>query len=292
MIKLKKIKLINFCGYKNFELDLENNNIDQWLILFGTNGCGKSNFLSAIQYLSYPWSLSSRPDCTMFFRKLTFHKDYLPGFEAYEKNKNNMHIEAVFNIDNKDKRVVIKNNWIPEESGIVINELKSIKPMSTYIDADHPINMQKFQLKSKYKDEFLDFAEDVYGFKCELLDSSLVEEYDSVEDEYLYFYTDFIITKFNDVKVHFKRMSDGEKKIATMLRMLFNDCYKENNRILLIDNIVMHIYFKRHMKLINKFNEYFSDHQIIATTHSPVIINEFDKKNLLNIEESMKEFKK
>lgn len=284
MIKLKKIKLINFCGYKNFELDLEDNNIDKWLILFGTNGCGKSNLLSAIQYLSYPWSLSSRPDCTMFFRKLTFHKDYLPGLEVYEKNKNDMHIEAVFNIDGKNEKVVIKNNWIPEESGVVINELDRVKPISVYIDADHPINMQKFQLKSKYKDEFLDFAENVYGFKCEMPRYSLVEEYDSTEEEYLHFYTDFIITKFNDVKVHFKRMSDGEKKIATMLRILFNNCYKQEGRILLIDNIEMHIYFLRHMKLIEKLNEYFSNHQIIATTHSSVIINEFDKNNLLDLE--------
>jgi len=284
MIKLKKIKLINFCGYKNFELDLSK----EWLVLFGTNGCGKSNFLEAVALLSYPWTIASREDTTMFFRRLTYHLDYQPGLEGFDKNKNEMLIEGIFSTDNGDKKVVIRNNWIPEESGVIINDLDISTPIADIIDADNLMNMQFFQLKSQYREKFLDFAEAIYGFKCDIpnLPQNIVQEYDDDEDEYLCFYTDFVITKFNNTRVHFKRMSAGEKKIATMLRILFNRCYGKNN-ILLIDNIEQHIYFKRHMKLIEKMKEYFSNSQIIATTHSPVIINEIDKTYLLDLESQL-----
>ena len=38
------------------------------------------------------------------------------------------------------------------------------------------------------------------------------------------------------------------------------------------------------MKLIEKMEEYFPDKQFIATTHSPVIINEMNKKYLIDME--------
>ena len=71
-----------------------------------------------------------------------------------------------------------------------------------------------------------------------------------------------------------------------MLRTLFNQGYDNKNAgILLIDNIEMHIYFKRHMKLIEKLEEHFPDRQIIATTHSPVITSEMDEKYLCDLED-------
>ena len=101
--------------------------------------------------------------------------------------------------------------------------------------------------------------------------------------------TDFIIEKPNGTKVHYKRFSDGEKKIATLVSTLFKRAYKdspdkENKDIILIDNIVQHIYYLRHLKLIEKMEEYFPDKQFIATTHSPVLIENMEKKYLVNME--------
>ena len=51
MILLKKLKLVNFCGFKNFEVDLsieeKQEEVKKWLMMFGANGIGKSNFLNA-----------------------------------------------------------------------------------------------------------------------------------------------------------------------------------------------------------------------------------------------------
>jgi predicted ATP-binding protein involved in virulence len=47
----------------------------------------------------------------------------------------------------------------------------------------------------------------------------------------------------------------------------------------------MHIYWKRHMLLIEKMEEYFPDKQIIATTHSPILIQNMKKKYLYDLED-------
>ncbi len=63
----------------------------------------------------------------------------------------------------------------------------------------------------------------------------------------------------------------------------------ENKNILIIDNITMHVYWRRHMTLIEKIEEYFPNKQIIATTHSPIIIQNFNKKYLYDLEKLLKE---
>ena len=144
--------------------------------------------------------------------------------------------------------------------------------------------MTKFQIIADLKDQFCDFAEAVYGLKCYCPDGS------RSFDRGIEYISDFVIEKpWSGTKVHYKRFSDGEKKIATLISSLFKRAYKdspdkENKDILLVDNIEMHIYWKRHMTLIEKMEEYFPDKQIIATTHSPIIINEMDKMHLVDLE--------
>lgn len=288
MIKLKRLKLINYCGYRDFDIDLtDGDGIKKWTIMYGPNGCGKSNFLEAVRLLSYPTEIRGRPDLTMFFRKLTYHPDYRPGLEAFDKSRTEMLMLGVFDTPDGDKEIEIKNDWSLSGSGLTKDEICSIPALSMYVDADNPMNMQKFQLNAKYKEQFLDFASAVYGFKCEIPDdkTNITKELDTSTGEWTTFYLDFVITKFGNTKVHFKRMSAGEKKIATMLRTLFNRAYdNENCGIILIDNVELHVYFRRHMILLKKLEEHFPDRQFIATTHSPIIINEMDDKYLLDLE--------
>jgi len=292
MVKLKNLHLINFCGYRDFELDFtDGEGVRQWTILHGPNGVGKSNFLHAIRILSSPWQHQSRPDTTMFFRKLTYHPDYIPNYDGFTNHKNDLKIEGLFLVDGEEKRVVIENTGNKETTGVSINELpEDSYSASFFVDADNPVNYQKFQIIARYREQFLNFANEVYGFKCSLSEDPLtiVEEYDPQVGEHVDFITDFVIEKFNNTKVHFKRFSAGEKKIATMLNTLFNFVYSsKENHILLIDNIDCHIYWKRHMKLLEMLSKHFPDRQIIATTHSPVIINEMEDKYLYDLEKEL-----
>lgn len=308
MIQLCKLVLKNYCGYKKFEKKFKRNDvIPPWIILYGPNGIGKSNLLNAIEMLSNPWRYKHNTS-GVFFRKLTYSDNYNPSYEGFDNKLTDLYMEAIFSINGQDKKVIIENHWKKkleyseiyekeiitarqdeEKSGIIVDELSN--SVSNYINADNQIDIQRFQLKSEYKNLFLEMAKIIYGFDCELPENSLVEGVINREEqkkENLFFYTDFVLNKFN-TKVHFKRFSAGEKKIATMLRKLFNDVYDYNSKkILLIDNITMHVYFDRHLKMIKKIKECFPDNQIITTTHSPEIIKKMPKEYLIDMYKELK----
>ena len=73
-------------------------------------------------------------------------------------------------------------------------------------------------------------------------------------------------------------MSDGEKKICALLKALCDPDYVYNTNIILIDNIEMHIYFKRHAKMFDALKHIFSKYQIITTTHSGTLIDHVNDK--------------
>jgi len=287
MIKLKKIKLINYCGYKDFELDLTTGEeVSRWAMFYGPNGIGKSNFIRAVELLSSPRNLRGRLDNKLFMRRLTYHPNYQPSFIGFDKSKTNLYMEAIFHTDDGDKKVVLENNW-KKRVGLTVDEMPvDIISAATFIDADKPNNMFSFQIYAEDKEKFLDIAKVVYGFECQLPKESMVSEFDPQVGKRIVFYNDFIIEKYRRDLVHYKSFSDGEKKIATLLSTMFKKA--RNANILLVDNIEMHIYFKRHMALLEKIEELFPDSQIIATTHSSVIVSKMDEKYLIDLEEYVK----
>jgi len=287
MIKLKSIKLINYCGYKDFELDLTSGEgVSRWAMFYGPNGIGKSNFIRAVELLSSPRTLRGRLDNKLFMRRLTYHPNYQPTLIGFDKSKTNLYMEAIFHTDDGDKKVVLENNW-DDKVGLTFDELPvDTISAASFIDADKPNNMHSFQINTDDHDGFLEMAKVVYGFDCVLPKESRVSEFDPQLGKRISFFTDFIITKYGRDTVHYKSFSDGEKKIATLLSTMFRKA-KETN-ILLIDNIEMHIYFKRHMALLDKIEEIFPNVQVIASTHSSVIVGEMDSKYLVDLEQYVK----
>jgi AAA15 family ATPase/GTPase len=287
VIKLKKIKLINYCGYKDFELDLTSGEeVSRWAMFYGPNGIGKSNFIRAVELLSSPRTLRGRLDNKLFMRRLTYHPNYQPSLIGFDKSRTNLFMEAIFHTDDGDKRVVLENNW-DDKVGLTVDEMPvDIISAATFIDADKPNNMFSFQIYAEDKDKFLDIAKVVYGFDCVLPRESMVSEFDPQAGKRVVFYNDFIITKYGRDTVHYKSFSDGEKKIATLLSTIFKKARDAD--ILLVDNIEMHIYFKRHMALLEKIEELFPDCQVIATTHSPIIVGQMDKRYLVDLEQYVK----
>ncbi len=303
MAKLKKLILKNYCGYKGeFELDLTDNGVvKRWAMFFGPNGIGKTNFIRAVDLIASPITKFTQRKNFIPFRKLKYHNDYIPAAELLYESVTDLSIEGIFDIDGEEKRVVLEDNLqgqifagrqLDEEkgeiSGIKINELTMEDQGVVFIDADSRNLMNQFQLIDSFREPFCEFASAVYGFKCYCPENA------EVVTNGITYLMDFVIEKPNGTKVHYKRFSDGEKKIATLLSGLFKRAHKtsptyENSDILIIDNIEMHIYWKRHMKLLEMMEKYFGDKQIIATTHSPIIIHNMDKKYLYDLEELLTE---
>jgi len=266
MLYLKNIDFENFCGYKKIELSFfKENNFLPLSVFFGPNGTGKSTILSGIRIISNPYQFYGREN-DLYFRKMIFHEDYDPTYSGFMSSSRKLSLKGTF-VDEKGVEYVSHI----DSNGIVDTNLPRYNSdqegWSIFTDADHPINLNKFQLKSEAKEKFLEIASYVYGLPIEL--GKPVDTFDL--NDKATFYQDLIIKK-NEVRVHFKRMSDGEKKIATLLRTICNESVMNPSKICLIDNAEMHIYFKRHPGLVKRLIRIFPDTQFITTSHSYTFI--------------------
>jgi predicted ATPase len=292
----KSIELENACGYRRGKFDLHKN----LNMFFGPNGCGKSNLLYMANILASPTRFQGR-DVSMLFRKMIHHKNYNPGYQAYDTFENVMWMKGTF-IDKEGKEYVVEVEIDPknveaidelakdssrqaeylaavDKVGIVRNELPDDQLERAFLsDADNPANLSKFQIEAKAGETFLDIAKAVYGYDCYLPTEKSVEEYDKQTNEHVTYYTDFVIVKdddgagFEPVRVHYRRMSDGERKIATLLKQICSPMQRDRLDIYLVDNIEMHIYMARHTKLVDKLLYHFPDKQFLATSHSPILV--------------------
>lgn len=299
MVKIKKMRLKNYCGYRDSEFDFtdENGKVKNFGVFYGANGSGKTTMLSAVRMLSNAslYRQSSDRDQSLYFNKMVFSENYEPTAQKYkeklalmmkkvkENNPDNplysdlkmsenfgestkMEIEGIFETNQGEKNVVISNE------GVVKNEFddQEEKEHCYYIDADHPMEMNKFQLQNtELADVFLELAKIVYGYPC-FFDKSI----NIGQDEY---FTDFCIEKWGTT-VHHKSMSDGERKICALLKSLSEPEHVLKQDIILVDNIEMHIYFKRHAKMFDALMQIFPKYQFIVTTHSGTLINHINEK--------------
>ena len=202
------------------------------------------------------------------------------------ENIEEMRITAVWDTSDGDKETIIRTGGIEKDE--MYDQAST--SFHYFINADSPSNMTKFQLETEKADLFVDLAETIYGYKCELIKQvrNLPERSTRASissQDYMYYYTDFILRKPWGTNVHYKSMSDGEKKIATLIRNLCDPTYMQEFYLIIVDNIEMHVYWKRHQILIDKLLNTFPDKQFILTTHSGVLPSSLPKENLYDIEE-------
>lgn len=328
MLFLKKLKLVNFCNFENYEISFIKPNGEpyKYICLFGPNGTGKSTLLEAISMLPGDTFGRTSQFVSQGLQKYVRNPDYDPTWQKVTNEneiEREMLIEGIYDIDGKEYTVQInQNGWLrndlcpiatnddDEEDDDNDAEQKSMrsgpwkldhllyrKRISYFIKSDSDLSMSKFQLHWSQKDVFEKIVSQITRFPCECLPPK------GLTPQEREFSTDFVIIKKNH-RIHFKRMSAGERKICKSFSDIFNLMYSLKHpkvgdpvmdkwpRLLLIDNVEMHVYYDRHIQMIECLKEIFQHQQIFATTHSGILINrslngENDRTNelMINLEE-------
>lgn len=288
-MKLKKLYLKNFCNYKEHTFYFYNGcNVYPFACFFGPNGIGKSTALEAISMLFSNFTNQEPDRIKMSLSKFVRNTDYDPTYHAIAPSsvaENTMIVEGTFADSGGSEYIVslgnhgftrddlsdpVKSPWKDN-----INTYKS--RIMYFLKSDSDLSLSKFQLCSEQVDAFEDICCTVMGYKVKAKGiPGLLEQ----ENGY---FTDCVIEK-SGYNIHYKRMSAGEKKIVKSCSQLLNAVADMKNAnlagvdlnnypcILLIDNVEMHIYYTRHIAMIDCLKRHFPNQQILATTHSGVLI--------------------
>jgi len=247
-------------------------------------------------------------------------KGYQP-YQTMRKDSLNipkMLIEGVYELNGTEYTIQLtENGWIrndlfpvsndPDEETIMVNDgpfgkdhLRHRHRVCHFIRSDSDLSFNKFQLITDYKEEFESIITNITGFPTECVIQSERDIMYGVNQEEKKYCTDIVFTKGSN-ETHFSQMSAGEKKICKSFSDILNLMYslshpepgdksmKDWPRLLMMDNVVMHVYFERHIDMINSLRQVFKNQQIFATTHSGILIPRFqreehDKENELMID--------
>jgi predicted ATP-dependent endonuclease of OLD family len=148
------------------------------------------------------------------------------------------------------------------------------------VSTDNDLGMNQFQIHASQIENFEKIVSQITRFPVEAIKPA------GMTPQEQEFSTDFVLIK-KDHRVHFKRMSAGEKKIcksfSTLLNMMHSLAEPTKGdlampgwpRILLIDNVELHVYYDRHVALIDCLKSVFSQQQIFTTTHSGTLITRY-----------------
>lgn len=299
MLFLSKLRLKNYCRYSDhtFNFVKKDGNPYPFVCFYGPNGIGKSTILEAIGMLSMNTKGRSPKAVLRSMQKYVRDSDYDP---IYETNKGftyaddfsiskkedmaDMLIEGTYVLDGKEYVVSLTQYGYERDDLSDLwgeDHLLYRQRIAHAVMSDTDISMSKFQLVAPKIKSLEKIISQVTRCPVICSEPSGFAEFDR---EYS---TDIVMIKSDrgqEFRIHFKRMSAGERKICKSFSSLLNIMHDLENpspgepklggwpRMLLIDNIVMHVYWDRHISMIDCLKEQFAQQQIFATTHSAILI--------------------
>lgn len=289
---------------------------------FWSNGfiSHNSTLLEAISMLTANWSGRGDAFIQQSLQKYVRNIDYDPTWQkviddANHAESNSMLIEGVYSFNNEEYVIQLSNNGyirndfapipasdLDEDAQEMVlqsgpwgkDHLKYRQRIAHFIKSDSDLSMHKFQLHYSQKERFERIVSTIMRYPA------VVTEPSGFTSDEMSYCTDVTIEKKGH-KIHFKRMSAGERKICKSFSEILNAMRALEHpsrgeppmlgwpKLLLIDNIVMHVYYDRHVQMIECLKQVFDKQQIFATTHSGVLIqrflnNENDRHNELMID--------
>lgn len=267
--RIRRLSLRDYCGYRSADLEF-----GDFACLYGPNGIGKSTVLNAIS--SVCSSLDYGDDARL--RAQLRPNVRLNGEEG---GASSFEVRALFERDGREYNVVLT------EGGFETNELVEQDwwwPGLCYF-SKFDSDMVNFQLAHAKWPKFKAAYEAITGFDVEpdvhkLSEFCAVPNPGADEDVVIGFWL-----RKPEGRVYSRRASAGEKKVAKSLTQVFNLEEQRQPDIVLVDNMEMHVYWKRHLRMFDVIKDLFAGKQIVATTHSTVVIEKYEPKaHLIDIE--------
>jgi predicted ATP-binding protein involved in virulence len=316
MLFLKNLRLCNYCNYidHTFDFTKPDGTPYGFICLYGPNGVGKSSILEAISLLTSDQAGRPLSLVQNSLRKYVRSEDYDPSYQKLAgmqynnsfitgstKEITDMLIEGTYILDGKEYIVSLtQDGWIRNDFDNKDlwgeDNLHYRRRLAHFITSDSDLSMHTFQIHNSHAKEFEEIISTIMRYPTECIRPSAMSDNPSNKD----FCTDFVIIKKKH-RIHFKRMSAGERKICKSFSDLLNLIHSLEHptkgepkmtgwpRLLLLDNIEMHVYYDRHTTMVDCLKRVFSQQQIIGTTHSGTLIQralagENDKDNELWID--------
>lgn len=311
MLKLKTLRLKNFCQYIDHTFDFTKNkdNLEtyQFICFFGFNGSGKSTILEAISLLT--GDHGNRPIALIrnSLIKYVRSEDYDPTYTKLTILKNyepQMLIEGVY-VDNSREYIIRlnENGWTRNDFAPICpadsdeqeknqrlesgpwgeDHLRFRRRICHSITSNSDLSLNRFQIHNDCTKQFKEIIEEITRYKVECLQSDYLGAANNKD-----YCTDMVLIKKNH-RVHYKRMSMGEKKICKSFSEILNLMHALQNyneqpmpgwpRILLLDELDAHVYYDRHVRFVDCMKNIFPEQQIFATTHSGILVPNFLQGN-------------
>jgi energy-coupling factor transporter ATP-binding protein EcfA2 len=284
-VRIRHLSLRDFCGYQSADFEF-----GDFACLHGPNGIGKTTVLNAISLLASSLDFSgdvggdTPPDADGWSPRVTAAqrlKSYLSKnvrFAGETGGATSFLAEAMFEHDSKEYVVVLT------EEGFKRNDIVGQPWWWTGITyfAKFDSDLVNFQLRHDLWDKFARSYEGITGIRIEpevMVDTDLQ---DLGEDGRIV--TGFFLYK-GGLRFHSRKASAGEKKIAKTLSQVVNLEPSRMPHIVLVDNLEMHAHHKRHLRVFDEFKSLFGGVQVVATTHSTIVIEQYQpREHLIDVE--------
>lgn len=270
-ISLVSLKLENFMAFENIDLNFCNSDkIPKKFVCFiGDNGCGKTTLLDSVQLVFSRFDSFDQDRLVNHLGSLVRHVDatgsgiYGVGdFKLFARIKNG----------SEEYDVEINKNGFVKNHSDKIKELLGRICYNTRFDME----LNTFQLERTKWEMFKNLFESITGYEVSETESLFDQSEDLIQAEMLRKYIlGFTVKKPNETINH-NECSAGERKIIKSFSTLLNKEYTP--RIILIDNIEMHIAASRHINVIESIQKCFPNSQVFSTTHSYNISKHYDNK--------------